>query len=315
MHDGNGVQSTAAGQTRQRRRWPCVGAGRWSSSSPSPAGAADRGPPGGVDARSGCAGPGQAPDPCASPGPPPSVTGTGATGHVALADVRRRTRFDCFYVYPTVSTERSNNADLAVQPAERAVGGRPGVTLLPGVQRLGADVPAGHRACADPGRPSPARRSSNIAYASLLAGMEGLPRATTTTAGRSSSSGTRRARPCSSGFCRPRSTLCRGCAGRWSRPSSSGATCRCPRAERRRQLPEHPDVCLGCVRRAVSWPIRPSAQLRPPLALFGRPGQGVSIQSGQTTQTRSAGGLRQPGDLLSAGSGRCSPISSPLAPG
>ncbi len=28
--------------------------------------------------------------------------------------------FDCFYVYPTVSTERADNADLAVQPAERA---------------------------------------------------------------------------------------------------------------------------------------------------------------------------------------------------
>ena len=38
--------------------------------------------------------------------------------------MRRRTRsaarFDCFYVYPTVSTESGTNADLTVQPAETA---------------------------------------------------------------------------------------------------------------------------------------------------------------------------------------------------
>ena len=33
---------------------------------------------------------------------------------------RAATRFDCFYVYPTVSTESGTNSDLTVQPAETA---------------------------------------------------------------------------------------------------------------------------------------------------------------------------------------------------
>jgi hypothetical protein len=48
------------------------------------------------------------------------VTGTGTTKVVLSPPSRKSSRFDCFYVYPTVSPEQSDNADLTVQPAERA---------------------------------------------------------------------------------------------------------------------------------------------------------------------------------------------------
>jgi Protein of unknown function (DUF3089) len=64
--------------------------------------------------------PNQAADPCTVSRAATTVTGTGtASRSLALALPQAR-RFDCFYVYPTVSTEKSENADLTVQPAERA---------------------------------------------------------------------------------------------------------------------------------------------------------------------------------------------------
>ncbi|HEY5385266.1 MAG TPA: DUF3089 domain-containing protein, partial [Acidimicrobiales bacterium] len=64
--------------------------------------------------------PGQTPDPCASSRAATSVAGSGATRIVASPVSPSARRFDCFYVYPTVSTEPGTNADLTVQPAERA---------------------------------------------------------------------------------------------------------------------------------------------------------------------------------------------------
>jgi Protein of unknown function (DUF3089) len=64
--------------------------------------------------------PGQTPDPCASSRAATSVTGSGATHVVPSPASPNARRFDCFYVYPTVSTESGTNADLTVQPAERA---------------------------------------------------------------------------------------------------------------------------------------------------------------------------------------------------
>ena len=49
--------------------------------------------------------------------------GRGVWGyHRREGSPRRRSaqKFDCFYVYPTVSTEQTDNADLVVQPAELA---------------------------------------------------------------------------------------------------------------------------------------------------------------------------------------------------
>ncbi len=64
--------------------------------------------------------PGQPSDPCTSPRTATSVTGTGGTRTVLAPTTRTASRFDCFYVYPTVSSESGTNADLTVQPAETA---------------------------------------------------------------------------------------------------------------------------------------------------------------------------------------------------
>jgi hypothetical protein len=64
--------------------------------------------------------PGQTPDPCASSRAATSVAGSGATRVAPSPTSPSAGRFDCFYVYPTVSTEPGTNADLAIQPAERA---------------------------------------------------------------------------------------------------------------------------------------------------------------------------------------------------
>jgi hypothetical protein len=64
--------------------------------------------------------PGQAADPCTSSRTATAVTGSGATSLSVSAPSPRARRFDCFSVYPTVSMEAANNADLTVQPAEVA---------------------------------------------------------------------------------------------------------------------------------------------------------------------------------------------------
>lgn len=64
--------------------------------------------------------PGAAEDPCAT-----SLTTTvvSANGDRSIEDLSAASapKADCFYVYPTVSTQKTDNSDLAVQPAEIAV--------------------------------------------------------------------------------------------------------------------------------------------------------------------------------------------------
>ncbi len=64
--------------------------------------------------------PGAANDPCAS-GLAATVVSASGARHVDRAAPAGNSPFDCFYVYPTVSTESSTNADLTVQTAEIAV--------------------------------------------------------------------------------------------------------------------------------------------------------------------------------------------------
>jgi len=63
--------------------------------------------------------PGLADDPCAAPLGATTVMANGSTTGVSTT-AAASSAFDCFYVYPTVSTEPSDNADLTVQPAETA---------------------------------------------------------------------------------------------------------------------------------------------------------------------------------------------------
>jgi Protein of unknown function (DUF3089) len=64
--------------------------------------------------------PGQRSDPCTSSLIATRVTAVGATS-VKKAAPAANSRFDCFYVYPTVSDEPTPNSDLRVQSAERQV--------------------------------------------------------------------------------------------------------------------------------------------------------------------------------------------------
>jgi hypothetical protein len=64
--------------------------------------------------------PGQAADPCTTGRAATAVTGRGSTTLSLARTSSAASRFDCFYVYPTVSTEPGVNADLTVQTAERA---------------------------------------------------------------------------------------------------------------------------------------------------------------------------------------------------
>ena len=59
-------------------------------------------------------------DPCRSSLTALSTEAGGSTS-IVHASPAARSRFDCFYVYPTVSPEASTNADLEVQQAERSV--------------------------------------------------------------------------------------------------------------------------------------------------------------------------------------------------
>jgi hypothetical protein len=61
--------------------------------------------------------PGQPEDPCAAPLAATVVPANGARSTQRPRD-DTASKFDCFYVYPTVSTEKSANADLTVQLAE-----------------------------------------------------------------------------------------------------------------------------------------------------------------------------------------------------
>jgi DUF3089 family protein len=61
--------------------------------------------------------PGQAHDPCTSSLAATSVAANGATTQVS-AHPARASKFDCFFVYPTVSGQLTDNSNLKVEPAE-----------------------------------------------------------------------------------------------------------------------------------------------------------------------------------------------------
>ncbi len=65
--------------------------------------------------------PGQADDPCSGSAAATDVSSNGTTSPVAPISAPQAGSFDCFYVYPTSSREPGDNADLTVQPAEREV--------------------------------------------------------------------------------------------------------------------------------------------------------------------------------------------------
>ena len=172
--------------------------------------------------------------------------------------------------------ERERRPDRA---AGREGGGlRPGLPVLPALQCVGADVPPGHGGRVG-GRTALRAGVATATPACWRPGRTISP--TTTTAGRSSSSGTRRAPPCSSGFCRPRSTRHRASASGWCPPSSSGQRAGPDRPDGRRQLQQHPDLRFGdpdrLCHRLLDLRVTAAGQL-----VLRPAGTGVSLLSGQT---------------------------------
>jgi hypothetical protein len=65
--------------------------------------------------------PGHSPDPCAKSRTATSVTASGAMSAFSTTSTAHAKKFDCFYVYPTVSQEPSLNADLSTHSEETQI--------------------------------------------------------------------------------------------------------------------------------------------------------------------------------------------------
>ena len=117
--------------------------------------------------------PGQAPDPCTVNLSARVVPASGPST-LRPASPAAAPAFDCFYVYPTVSTQRTANADLRIQPAEvgAAVAQAARFSQVCSVwapvyrQRTAASEAAGLGS--DP-------RADTVAYASVLSAWQRLP--------------------------------------------------------------------------------------------------------------------------------------------
>jgi pimeloyl-ACP methyl ester carboxylesterase len=226
--------------------------------------------------------PGLVHDPCTANLDTTTVRADGATTvtHVAPA---AESAFDCFYVYPTVSREPAMNADLRVQPAETAVAVAQAsrfsqvcqvwapmyrqATLL--ALALGTAVDA---------------RSTAIAYQSLLAGWRdylahenhGRP---IIVIGHSQGAAVLiallRSQIDPTPTLRRRLVAAVILGGNVTVPTvadAAGSFQHIPACRSARQF--------GCVIAYSSFPGQP-----PPASLFGRPGQGVSLQAGQRATT------------------------------
>jgi hypothetical protein len=227
--------------------------------------------------------PGQRLDPCAYPRTATVVGGSGSTAASSAPTLRSAQRFDCFYVYPTVSTEQTNNANLSVQPAERAVAASQ-ASRFSQVCRVWAPM---YRQATVPSLTRGAITSatvSNIAYASLLAGWRDYVRHDNN--GRpiifiGHSQGAAILIRLLRTQVDPSPTLRRQMVS----AIILGGNVQVPMGSRIGGSFQHIPTCAsatstGCVIAYSTFGSTP-----PPLALFGRPGRGVSSQSGQTTQT------------------------------
>jgi Protein of unknown function (DUF3089) len=65
--------------------------------------------------------PGQANDPCTPPLATTRTTPSGQTLGVVATRAATKPKIDCFYVYPTVSDQKTPNANLTIEPTERSI--------------------------------------------------------------------------------------------------------------------------------------------------------------------------------------------------
>ncbi len=226
--------------------------------------------------------PGQAGDPCSAPLQATEVPATGArTVHQPAAAAS--SPFDCFYVYPTVSTQAAANADLTVQSAEvdAAIAQASRFSQVCRVwapmyrQRTEGSLAKGLGA--DPA-------ADQVAYDSLLAGW------------RSYLAHDNHGRPVIFiGHSQGAALLIRLLAAQVDPDPAlrartvlavlAGGNVTVPTGQTVGASFHHLPLCTaagqaGCVIAYSSFPSEPPAR-----ADFGRPGQGVSLQSGQTATT------------------------------
>jgi hypothetical protein len=114
--------------------------------------------------------PGQANDPCAASLASTTVEANGSTETSSVTPSASATpsKFDCFYVYPTVSEQLTPNANLVVQPTER-VSARDQASRFSQVCRVWAPMYR-QRTVASLSRNEPG--ANLVAYASLLSGWD-----------------------------------------------------------------------------------------------------------------------------------------------
>ena len=227
--------------------------------------------------------PGQASDPCTA-----SLQATVVPAHGARtvqdAQVSAGSAFDCFYVYPTVSTEASDNADLVVQPAETNVAITQ-ASRFSQVCRVWAPMYRQVTVTALLKGLATDPHAETVAYDSLLAAWQDYlaydnHRRPVIFIGHSQGAAMLIRLLASQvdpdPALRARTVVAILAGGNVTVPAGQtvGATFR------------HLPLCTaaaetGCVIAYSTFPAQP-----PPDALFGRPGLGVSLQSGQTTTAR-----------------------------
>ena len=229
--------------------------------------------------------PEQADDPCAASLTATSIPASGARVVEAASDAPDPAA-DCFYVYPTVSKELADNADLRIQPAERDVAVAEAARfssvcrVWAPMYRQRTELSIAKGLDSDPAGDDRAYQSLLSAWDDYLAhDNEGRPIAF-------------------SGHSQGAAMLIRLLASevdpqpaRRSRTvvaSLAGANVAVPNGATVGGTFQHLPLCTmigrpGCVIAYSSFPSEP-----PPGSPFGRPGQGVSLQSGQ----RASAGLQ-----------------------
>jgi hypothetical protein len=239
--------------------------------------------------------PGLAPDPCTTSREATSVAADGSTTGQPAPLTAAASRFDCFYLYPTVSTETTDNADLTIQPVEREAA-RAQASRFSSVCRVWAPMYRQRTAASlakglgsDPAGDAVAYASVLLAWQDYLAhDNDGRP---VIFIGHSQGAAMlirllhNQIDPDPALRKRMVSAIILG--GNVQVPTGAtvgGSFAHIPACTSATQT--------SCVIAYSSFPARPPKQ-----SLFGRPGQGVSLQSGQTATTGMQVLCTNPADL------------------
>lgn len=247
--------------------------------------------------------PGLANNPCTSSLRTTSIPATGART-TSTPTPATSAAFDCFYVYPTVSTELSDNADLAVQPAEVAVAINQASPFSP-LCRVWAPIYRQRTVSSLFKNPGGDPAGDNLAYQSILAAWRDY--LTHFNAGRpiifiGHSQGAAMLIRLLSSQIDPSPQL----RARTVSAIIAGGNVAVPTGRDVGSTFQHLPLCTSsvetsCVIAFSTFPGRP-----PTNSEFGRPGQGVSRQSDQTARTGVQVACVNPANL-SNGSGTLEP--------